>query len=84
MTTENISYDEEMGNLIRSLRTREGLSQSGLAHVLGVTTEAVFKWEKGKRTPGGYTMLMLYDMAPSHLRISMRRVARDAMKERER
>lgn len=37
----------------RALRASSGLSAAELAGMLGVTRQAVSKWERGKRTPRG-------------------------------
>jgi transcriptional regulator with XRE-family HTH domain len=41
-----------MGQRFRELRHRRGLSQEGLARIVGVGRDAVRLWEKGERTPG--------------------------------
>ena len=40
-----------MGNNIRTLRERQGLSQAALARKLGVCQQAVGKWERGISDP---------------------------------
>lgn len=35
------------GRLIRSLRTRRGVTQAELAQLIGVSDKAVSKWERG-------------------------------------
>jgi transcriptional regulator with XRE-family HTH domain len=40
-----------MGERIRALRKRKGLSQEALARAADVTLNAVQKWEKGERVP---------------------------------
>ena len=37
----------EIGNQIKALRTRRGITQDILAEKLGVTAQAVSKWERG-------------------------------------
>ena len=37
----------KIGLLIRRLRTEQSLTQRALAHTLGVTDQAVSKWERG-------------------------------------
>lgn len=47
----------ELGNKLKMLRERRGLSKSQLAHELGVTTPAVYHMESGIRKPS-ITMLV--------------------------
>lgn len=44
---------------VRALRTRLGLTQEQLAHKLGVTTNAVARWERGTRSPIGLSQAAL-------------------------
>lgn len=41
----------EIGTRIRLLRKEKGISQAALAQQLGVTYQAVSKWEKGSTMP---------------------------------
>ena len=41
----------EIGNQIKQLRQRRGITQEALAQHLGVTAQAVSKWERGAATP---------------------------------
>ena len=41
----------EIGNQIKALRLRRGTTQEALAQHLGVTAQAVSKWERGAATP---------------------------------
>lgn len=41
----------EIGNQIKCLRTRRGITQEEMAQYLGVTPQAVSKWERGAATP---------------------------------
>ena len=41
----------EIGNQIKALRLRRGVTQEALAQHLGVTAQAVSKWERGVATP---------------------------------
>ena len=41
----------EIGNQIKALRQRRGITQEALAQHLGVTAQAVSKWERGAATP---------------------------------
>lgn len=43
--------DYEYGNYLYNLRKAKGLSQNGLASLLGVTNKAVSKWENGSSKP---------------------------------
>lgn len=42
---------KEMGALIRALRTEQGMTQRVLAEILGVTEQAISKWERGLGCP---------------------------------
>lgn len=44
---ETTDADREVGLRIRSLRTRQGLSQTALGQVLGVTFQQIQKYERG-------------------------------------
>jgi len=41
----------EIGNQIKQLRLRRGITQEAMAQHLGVTPQAVSKWERGAATP---------------------------------
>ncbi len=41
----------ELGNQIKALRLRKGVTQEALAEHLGVTSQAVSKWERGSASP---------------------------------
>ena len=43
--------DYKFGNYIYNLRKKSHITQSELAHILGVTNKAVSKWENGKAKP---------------------------------
>ena len=43
--------DYKFGNFIFELRKRNGISQTELAELLGVTNKAVSKWENGRAKP---------------------------------
>ena len=51
--------DYSFGNYIFELRSRAGLSHSGLAALVGVTNKAVSKWEVGRAKPGIETIRKL-------------------------
>ena len=42
-----------------ALRTRDNLTQTGLARAVGVTRQAVYMWEKGQSYPEAETLLAL-------------------------
>jgi len=50
----------EIGNQIKALRLRRGVTQEALAQHLGVTAQAVSKWERGVATPD---IVMLPDIS---------------------
>ena len=37
----------EIGNQIKQLRQRRGITQEAMAQTLGVTAQAISKWERG-------------------------------------
>lgn len=49
-------------NAIKSLRERNGLSQRALADGVGVTQQAVAKWEAGGAYPRGEVLAVLADL----------------------
>ena len=42
---------KKLGNLVKEARTAKGMTQAKLADKVGVSTEAVSKWEKGSFAP---------------------------------
>jgi len=50
---------------IKALRTKLSLSQQALAYKLGVSVDAVRKWEQGSRTPGPRTTALLEALSAS-------------------
>jgi transcriptional regulator with XRE-family HTH domain len=56
----------------RQLRERAGLSQETVGNALGVTREAVARWELGERTPRPATALAYLEL--------LDRLAREAMR----
>ena len=57
MTT--IATIDQLGTVIRELRTEAGLSQSGFAAALGTTQSAVSRWERGHDEPRVSTLLAM-------------------------
>ncbi len=47
------------GQVVRELREGAGLSQSGLASLLGVCANTVSRWELDERTPPPYLRLAI-------------------------
>ena len=41
----------EIGDQIKSLRIRKGVTQEEMARHFGITSQAVSKWERGAATP---------------------------------
>lgn len=41
----------EVGNQIKILRLRNGITQEAVAQYFGITPQAVSKWERGAATP---------------------------------
>ena len=56
--TKDVNF-ELVGNLIKSLREKNGLNQQEFAEKMGVTKGAVCQWEKGS----GIKTENLYDIA---------------------
>jgi len=54
------------GNLTRSVRKKAGLTQAGLASLLGVSPGTIRNWEQGRNEPNGAaaTLLKLVDRHP--------------------
>ena len=53
---------ENIGKFIRENRKKMGLSQAELAEKLGVTYQAVSKWENGKNLPDMLVLKELSDL----------------------
>ncbi len=51
--------NEEVGKLLKELRLKHKLTQAELANRVGVTYQAVSRWEKGMNTPNLDTLLAL-------------------------
>ncbi len=63
----------------RTLRARLGLSQAGLARLLGVSRIAVQSWERGIRGLSGPTLirLTLLDRYPTGMRPALENLAEE-------
>lgn len=51
---------------LREERTRKGLTQAGLAELVGVTPEAIGQYENGKREPKGHILVRLAAVLQVH------------------
>ena len=51
-----------LGERIQALRRERGMSQEGLAEVLGISRQAVSKWEKGLSYPDTGNLLALAEL----------------------
>lgn len=66
------------GKRMSALRRKVGLSQADLAEKLGVTSQAVSKWECGNAVPDIDILLELshlYNGNPSWTKLSIRRIS---------
>ena len=52
----------EIGKKIKQLRQTKGVTQETLANVLGVTYQAVSRWENGETTPNTETLKLLSEL----------------------
>ena len=50
-SVKSFMENEKIGNIIKELRKKNNLTQQNLADQLGVTYQAVSKWENGKNIP---------------------------------
>lgn len=47
------------GKLIKEFRIRQDMSQEELANMLGLTKQAIGKWERGEASPGGQSIWLI-------------------------
>lgn len=57
------------GEEIKAVRTRFGMSQSILAHTLGMSKESVSKWERNEIKPSGPALRILNILATKGLAV---------------
>jgi len=58
------------GHRLKQLRENRKLTQEGLAEVIGVSTQQVYRWEVGKNDPTGdmiVKMAMLFEVSSDYL-----------------
>jgi predicted transcriptional regulator len=61
-TSEHVLSSNEIGELIRTFREKMGLSVDEFADNLGVSRQAVWYWERGRRKPRRAIVAKLYEM----------------------
>ena len=80
-----------IGNKIRELRKKKGITQEGLASVLSVSPQAISKWESGLTYPdmemipviAGYfevSLDMLFDYDIREMKVKIQKIIKDARK----
>lgn len=73
-----MSEAKHLGDVLRELRERKGMSQSEVARYLGVSRQAVSMWEAGKNYPSPRRKNALYDLLGA--KAAARTVAANSMK----
>ena len=48
-----------VGNNIKTLRTKNGITQNQLSERAGVSRHAVYIWESGRNTPNNLSLILL-------------------------
>ena len=66
-------------NQIRLLRTQRGLTQEAVAEKIGVSRQAVAKWEKGETLPDIETCLRLADLFGVPLEVLARGITEESV-----
>ncbi len=57
-----MSTGKDWGNLVRTVRSRLGLTQEQFASRLGVTFASVNRWESGRVTPSRLARMQIEDL----------------------
>lgn len=57
---------DHMGETVRRLRTKLGLTQEELAHALGITVGTVNRWENGRFRPSKLARSTIQEFARKH------------------
>jgi len=60
-----VSRETDMGQLVRELRQRMGLTQEKLAARLGVAFPTINRWENGRAKPSPLAMKQIEDLLRS-------------------
>jgi transcriptional regulator with XRE-family HTH domain len=63
--------EQVAGSLLRSARTRLGLSQTGFADMLGIAQPTLSAYESGRRQPTLPTLLRMLNRAGLELRLEL-------------
>ena len=57
---------DHMGDMVRRLRSKLGLTQEELAHELGITVGTVNRWENGRFRPSKLARSTIMEFAKKH------------------
>jgi DNA-binding transcriptional regulator YiaG len=57
---------DHMGDMVRRLRNKLGLTQEELAHELGITVGTVNRWENGRFRPSKLARSTILEFAKKH------------------
>ena len=57
---------DHMGDIVRRLRSKLGLTQEELAHELGITVGTVNRWENGRFRPSKLARSTILEFAKKH------------------
>jgi putative transcriptional regulator len=57
---------DHMGDMVRRLRSKLGLTQEELAHELGITVGTVNRWENGRFRPSKLARSTILEFARKH------------------
>jgi DNA-binding transcriptional regulator YiaG len=57
---------DQMGEMVRRLRSKLGLTQEELAHELGITVGTVNRWENGRFRPSKLARSTILEFAKKH------------------
>ena len=73
----DLNHIYKVGNLIRYLREKNGMSQSQLGTKLGVSNKAISKWENGRGYPDTLILLSL----ANELNVTVDEILKGELKE---